>query len=546
MGEIISQDVSGRLKRSLGHYTDLTSLTSQLADSTKQLKRLEGTICPKELGAVGDGIADDTTYLLQAASQAKIIDLRNGIYKFSSTITLDATQYIKGNGLVNAELRYTGSGSAIIQKVSQSSGSVTWGEKHDGFSLYYYGTNQASGTVGIEINHIEGAKLGNVRIGKSGNAFETGVKLRNTNSNSWTECFTANDRLLLDYNFYGVVFEPFSSAGGSGGSFMFPVFEALAINVPNNGIGVWIKQGATVRGCQFKGVIWPNGSGAIMLQNDGTMEAGTWFVPAELVSGAVPRINNTGRIDSVLAVQMRSNFVITNTGVMDFETNTKYNLVRDSSFEASEWKILNAVGSFDSVVYDSNNGKQSLKINNTGSYSGLVAQSQRFPVSGNKYYTMLAKIRLDNVTVGEFRVAIYWKKADGSPASTDNSPLLLVNTVYTDASQKFKEYSNGVLAPSDASYAYVGITTYASGGNPQSSGWVDNVSVTRGMTNLTYFPNPLELYDFSGNIQKVGRFVTVPTTATSNGMPGDFSSDGSYLYICHAVNTWKRVAVATW
>jgi hypothetical protein len=34
MGEIISQDVSGRLKRSLGHYTDLTSLTSQMEAST--------------------------------------------------------------------------------------------------------------------------------------------------------------------------------------------------------------------------------------------------------------------------------------------------------------------------------------------------------------------------------------------------------------------------------------------------------------------------------------------------------------------------------
>jgi hypothetical protein len=36
MGEIISQDVSGRLKRSLGHYTDLTSLTSQLATRALQ------------------------------------------------------------------------------------------------------------------------------------------------------------------------------------------------------------------------------------------------------------------------------------------------------------------------------------------------------------------------------------------------------------------------------------------------------------------------------------------------------------------------------
>jgi hypothetical protein len=32
MGEIISQDVSGRLKRSLGHYTDLNSLTTQMSE----------------------------------------------------------------------------------------------------------------------------------------------------------------------------------------------------------------------------------------------------------------------------------------------------------------------------------------------------------------------------------------------------------------------------------------------------------------------------------------------------------------------------------
>jgi hypothetical protein len=38
MGEIISQDVSGRLKRSLGHYTDLTSLTSQLAEKASKVK----------------------------------------------------------------------------------------------------------------------------------------------------------------------------------------------------------------------------------------------------------------------------------------------------------------------------------------------------------------------------------------------------------------------------------------------------------------------------------------------------------------------------
>lgn len=40
--------------------------------------------------------------------------------------------------------------------------------------------------------------------------------------------------------------------------------------------------------------------------------------------------------------------------------------------------------------------------------------------------------------------------------------------------------------------------------------------------------------------------VSVPATATSGGQAGQWASDGSYLYVCTATNTWRRVAVATW
>jgi hypothetical protein len=65
MGEIISQDVSGRLKRSLGHYTDLTSLTSQLEErvSDSQGRGINPLFPPTPLVACkGDG-TDDTTAL---------------------------------------------------------------------------------------------------------------------------------------------------------------------------------------------------------------------------------------------------------------------------------------------------------------------------------------------------------------------------------------------------------------------------------------------------------------------------------------------------
>lgn len=40
--------------------------------------------------------------------------------------------------------------------------------------------------------------------------------------------------------------------------------------------------------------------------------------------------------------------------------------------------------------------------------------------------------------------------------------------------------------------------------------------------------------------------VDVPATATASGTAGQWAFDASYLYICVATNTWKRVGLATW
>ena len=40
--------------------------------------------------------------------------------------------------------------------------------------------------------------------------------------------------------------------------------------------------------------------------------------------------------------------------------------------------------------------------------------------------------------------------------------------------------------------------------------------------------------------------VSAPATAASAGVAGDFAQDASYIYVCTATNTWKRVAIATW
>ena len=38
----------------------------------------------------------------------------------------------------------------------------------------------------------------------------------------------------------------------------------------------------------------------------------------------------------------------------------------------------------------------------------------------------------------------------------------------------------------------------------------------------------------------------IPSTSTSNGIAGNIRYDSSYIYVCVANNTWKRVAISTW
>lgn len=45
---------------------------------------------------------------------------------------------------------------------------------------------------------------------------------------------------------------------------------------------------------------------------------------------------------------------------------------------------------------------------------------------------------------------------------------------------------------------------------------------------------------------KLNTWVDAPATAASTGTAGQIAYDTSYLYVCTAANTWKRVGIATW
>ena len=40
--------------------------------------------------------------------------------------------------------------------------------------------------------------------------------------------------------------------------------------------------------------------------------------------------------------------------------------------------------------------------------------------------------------------------------------------------------------------------------------------------------------------------ATAPSSASDTGTKGEVRFDSSYIYVCTATDTWKRVAIATW
>lgn len=60
-------------------------------------------------------------------------------------------------------------------------------------------------------------------------------------------------------------------------------------------------------------------------------------------------------------------------------------------------------------------------------------------------------------------------------------------------------------------------------------------------------PNQVPTVGDLGNLAfKDVTTVPVPASAIATGNVGDIAQDGSYLYVCTAANTWKRVAISTW
>ena len=99
---------------------------------------------------------------------------------------------------------------------------------------------------------------------------------------------------------------------------------------------------------------------------------------------------------------------------------------------------------------------------------------------------------------------------------------------------------------------------YLKGFSASPFGWVDGLrylNVSSGKPDMLLVPvggnvgintaSPTAVLDITSDIIRL-RTSKTPASAGASGNAGDICWDSSYIYICTATNTWKRVAIATW
>lgn len=67
--------------------------------------------------------------------------------------------------------------------------------------------------------------------------------------------------------------------------------------------------------------------------------------------------------------------------------------------------------------------------------------------------------------------------------------------------------------------------------------------------NTSFYSTDDIVFTATDQIQFTGKVIlptSTPSSATDTGVTGQIAWDASYIYICTATNTWKRVAIATW
>ena len=102
-------------------------------------------------------------------------------------------------------------------------------------------------------------------------------------------------------------------------------------------------------------------------------------------------------------------------------------------------------------------------------------------------------------------------------------------------------FGNGTLA---AKVSIGGDFTWQNAGATAGMTWDASALTNAGAVGVGT-TTPTEQLDLSGDAIRI-RTAQTPASAAATGDAGIICWDASYIYVCTATNTWKRVAISTW
>lgn len=193
--------------------------------------------------------------------------------------------------------------------------------------------------------------------------------------------------------------------------------------------------------------------------------------------------------------------------------------------------------------------------NNLGDEGGILVHSD-----GITYIGSISNDKMALITNNTTRVTVATDGKVGigtsSPARLlhvgggSQSPTNTMDGIYcnpnANTAQITAENSNGVeggMNPHSDSIFYMG--TWSSHSLALTAGNTARAYITTAGRLGVGTSSPTALLDVNSDVIRL-RTAKTPASASATGNQGDLAWDSSYIYICTATNTWRRIAHATW
>jgi len=141
------------------------------------------TVSVKDFGAVGNGVADDTTAINAALAASAAVYLPSGTYRTTAPITLNSQNILTGAGVTSVIKNTTG--SSVIRSITPT-GARIYHVGGGNFKIEGNTSGVAAGSVGLDMQNVTYASWTDVWV----NYVETAIRHGNSYPSFYNDYFT--------------------------------------------------------------------------------------------------------------------------------------------------------------------------------------------------------------------------------------------------------------------------------------------------------------------------------------------------------------------